>query len=580
MRQWMMRIAALLTCLAVSFSLLPLQRASAAGEVPQLRVLLRRLNLTTRADLILDGNYTLRCGEAELALPWGSQVTVALQDGRIRVYGDSMILTAGSELTLVRHAGENGENGGLRFTAGGNLYPGDLNLTISAGNLQPVLTIGLEDYLLGVVPYEMSDSFPLEALKAQAICARTYALSRVRTDRAWDVVDTTADQVFRGVSAGNRNAAQAVAETRGKVGMYQGQLATCYYSASNGGQTDRVKNVWFDRTDWAYYKITDDPYDLENPASPVKRAGLRQDAADLPEAFLAIVHKALAGEMRRKGYDTDFSSLMLTGIDGLSLGGAAHGEENDYLTELSLTVTWKARRWLTAEPEEDELSLTGSPALTPSPEVTAPPTPKPTPWLSDYQGSEATSLTLPIFPELIRALDLSIAGSDNELVSLEETDDGWVIESRRFGHGVGMSQRGAEWMAKKYGKTCEDIMAFYYPGVTIEEGGTEDKALPVLEVSFSATVPPAVTPAPKPTLIPVSTENLPEGAVIASVENVADDSSLNMREAPNTAADILTRLYKHQPLIILETLPDGIWARVRVGELEGYVMLQFVYVPE
>ena len=57
---------------------------------------------------------------------------------------------------------------------------------------------------------------------------------------------------------------------------------------------------------------------------------------------------------------------------------------------------------------------------------------------------------------------------------------------------------------------------------------------------------------------------------------MADDSSLNLRTEPNTACEIITRLYKHQQVIVLETLEDGIWAHVRVGALEGYVMIEFL----
>ena len=99
-------------------------------------------------------------------------------------------------------------------------------------------TLSVEDYLLGVVPYEMSNSFPLEALKAQAVCARTYALSHVRGDPYYDLEDTTNDQVFRGVNLTYGNAIQAVRDTAGVVGTYKGELASCYYSASNGGQTE------------------------------------------------------------------------------------------------------------------------------------------------------------------------------------------------------------------------------------------------------------------------------------------------------------------------------------------------------
>ena len=101
-----------------------------------------------------------------------------------------------------------------------------------------MLTLGVEDYLLGVVPYEMGDSFPLEALKAQAIAARTYALRKSGSSEDYDVEDTTNDQAYRGRSASSPLSEQAVRETKGICGVYKGALAQCFYSASNGGQTE------------------------------------------------------------------------------------------------------------------------------------------------------------------------------------------------------------------------------------------------------------------------------------------------------------------------------------------------------
>lgn len=94
---------------------------------------------------------------------------------------------------------------------GATFTPGDLTLTLTdQGLLRPVCTLSVEDYLLGVVPYEMSNSFPLEALKAQAVCALDLRPSHVRGDPYYDLEDTTNDQVFRGVNLTYGNAIQAV----------------------------------------------------------------------------------------------------------------------------------------------------------------------------------------------------------------------------------------------------------------------------------------------------------------------------------------------------------------------------------
>ncbi|MBQ7138649.1 MAG: SpoIID/LytB domain-containing protein, partial [Clostridia bacterium] len=106
-----------------------------------------------------------------MAFPEDAKVTVAIRSGELYLFYEGMRLRLGDEVTFLRNAGE--ERSGLRFDKNGGLYPGHLRLTIREGILYPVCTMSVEEYLLGVVPYEMSEYFPLEALKAQAVCART-----------------------------------------------------------------------------------------------------------------------------------------------------------------------------------------------------------------------------------------------------------------------------------------------------------------------------------------------------------------------------------------------------------------------
>ena len=76
--------------------------------------------------------------------------------------------------------------------------------------------------------------------------------------------------------------------------------------------------------------------------------------------------------------------------------------------------------------------------------------------------------------------------------------------------------------------------------------------------------------------MPVTTDGMPDGAWIASVENIEDDSSLNLRKEPSPSAEILMRLYKHQKLMVLEICDDPAWAHVRTDAAEGYVMISFL----
>ena len=237
--------------------------AAISGPAPTVTVWLKSVGLRDAADLTLDGSYSAVTGQGtELLFDRGTVLSIRLRQGQLWLFTGSVSLSLGSSVTFTQLASDTQDTDGIRFTAGGNLYPGNLKLDIRDGVIRPILTISVESYLMGVVPYEMSNSFPIEALKAQAVCARTYALSHVNGTDEYDLVDNTNDQVFRGIYFGNDNCIRAVKDTAGIVGSYKGKLATCYYSASNGGQTELPENVWSARGKLAYYAQTEDPYDL------------------------------------------------------------------------------------------------------------------------------------------------------------------------------------------------------------------------------------------------------------------------------------------------------------------------------
>ena len=299
----------------------------------------------------------------------------------------------------------------------------------------------------------------------------------------------------------------------------------------------------------------------------------------------------MTGEMTRHGFDPSPEAFRVDGITAVSLGGRKFDEPSRMVTELTITFHWSGRKVLswgteTSSPaeEDEELLLFSSPApestvnslLSVSPTPSPEPTPQPTPVYSQFiPVEESATVTLLLFPLAIRALNLSISGTDNEMVTLSETQSDFILEARRYGHGVGMSQRGAQWMAARYGKQYYEILAFYYPGMTLAKAPSGEASLPTLRPDLAHTPAPAATPTPRPTLMPVTGE-IPEGAYLASVEGIEDDSSLNLRAEPNLACDILMRLYKHQQLIVLETCEDPAWVHVKTDAAEGYVMAEYL----
>ena len=164
-KRWIAGLSALVMLLTIGLAL----PVGARAEKNTVRVLLTRLNLTDRLEIALDGSYTLD----GMSFQRGSRLVLSCTTGRIMVYYEGMALDSGKELVLTRHQAAEGLENGLRLNGDYALYRGDLHVKTDGKMLTAVLHIPIEEYLLGVVPYEMSDSFPLEALKAQAVAART-----------------------------------------------------------------------------------------------------------------------------------------------------------------------------------------------------------------------------------------------------------------------------------------------------------------------------------------------------------------------------------------------------------------------
>ena len=127
--------------------------------------------------------------------------------------------------------------------------------------------VGLEDYVRGVVSAESPSAWPAETLKAQAVAARTYAI----TSRAGSISDgfdqyaDTRSQMYKGVAAEMASTNAAVSATAGQVVTYAGQPVTTYFFSTSGGHTESVENSFVGSAPKPWLKGVDDPYDDLSP---------------------------------------------------------------------------------------------------------------------------------------------------------------------------------------------------------------------------------------------------------------------------------------------------------------------------
>ncbi len=544
-----------LTVLITFFCMLP-SPSMAAQQNDLIRVMLTRFGSVSELSVNISGSYT--CGDAHFQRGVNVYISAGSGKNQLILRYEGLVITANGPMTFVRHQAS-GENG-LRLQGNLNLYNGDLKITNDNGRLRLILSVPVEEYLLGVLPWEMSSGFPLEALKAQAVAARTYALTRRNPSRDFDVYDNTDDQVYSGISDNAPIIRKAVNETAGICVYYKDQLVTCYYTASNGGQVETIENAWGkSKTPTGYIQAKADPYDLSNDESVVRQAVIPSEIkeSDWP-ALQKLLTAASAKAVKPLGYSEEPEDVHIRRIDSVSL--TSDGK--------SLNFQMRVDAVRTTDPDEEEVSFLTST------------TPYDTPAESTdskrhfYSLSNPVSVTLPIFPELETALQLSINSSDNELWQVRNTGDSFVIEARRFGHGVGMSQRGAQRMAANYGWTYKQILHFYYHDIVLRRAPlTAVTPAPAENYDFDMTPGPPPTATPKPTLMPVTLSTDSHETLVAVI-GIDKDSSLNMRASPDTGSEILTRLYYGQQLAVLDS-NDG-WLHVRTDTIEGYVMEKFV----
>ena len=528
---------------------------SAITDDGQVRVYLKSLGDLSGMQLTLSGEY--RLGES-MRFDRGTRLAFAAANGEIYLAAEGFVMKVGTEAVLTRCAGEDGGENGLYIydSEKDTLYEGDLRILCDGDVLRCVLTISMEDYLRGVVAYEMSDSFPLEALKAQAVAARTYAMSKkaARADAEYDVTDTTSDQVYKGADGEYVNVAQAVEETRGVVGTYQGSYAGCYYTASNGGQVATPNQIWGGDGDYGYIQQKDDPYDLENSRSMVN--SLSVPAARDEGDFWKLLDERIdtSGHARVRGGE----------ITEITLSDPAF--EGSYMyrqMDVTMKIQTRDRGLVEVEYDGDRISgwamgyayLEGK-------------------WykwdLLPWQDTEETrTVSLSVYEDVKDGFSLGLNSRDYEICSVRQEGENYLIEMRRFGHGVGMSQRGAQVMAGNYDMSYVEILNFYYPGMTLERIDWDTPELPAQEEIPQALAKEMLN------LPPAEGDlgTLAEGEYYARVV-LQGKTLLNVRTGPSTDYPAVARLYDGYRLVVCAE--ENGWGRVRAAAFTGYVKMDYI----
>jgi stage II sporulation protein D len=220
------------------------------------------------------GGHALRASRTYVARSSGGGIVIRTTSGkRVARVGNGARFTGSDPLRLLGPA-LNGVSSGL--------YRGAIELRTDLGGVSAINVLALDDYIRGVVAGEMPSSWPLEALKSQAVAARTYALTTRKTDGLFDQYPDTRSQVYRGVTGESVRSDAAVRGTAGRIVTYDGTPAVTYYFSTSGGYTENIEFSFVGSLSKPWLVGVPDPYDTY---SPYHRWKVNESATGLDRAL-------------------------------------------------------------------------------------------------------------------------------------------------------------------------------------------------------------------------------------------------------------------------------------------------------
>jgi stage II sporulation protein D len=222
--------------------------------------------------------------------------------------------------------------------AGKGTYRGSLEVRASGSGLQAINVVEIEDYVRGVVSRESPSSWPIEALKAQAVAARSYGLATGIRGGSFGLYDDTRSQAYGGVGAETAKTDQAVAATHLQVVLYSGKVAQTYFFSTSGGHTENneLSSLGFGQPPIPYLRGVDDPFEAE-AGSPYEHWKRKFSLGRMNSALHSI---GLRGKLKNIAVTQRGTSPRIVHADLIGTGGTATVDGPDLRSALGLPDTW------------------------------------------------------------------------------------------------------------------------------------------------------------------------------------------------------------------------------------------------
>ena len=349
---------------------------------------------------------------------------------------------------------------GRGIWVGQKRYAGRINVFVSNSEIFVINILGIENYLSSVVGSEMQAKWPFEALKAQAIASRTYALKQKR-NLLYDVDSTQKNQVYNGLESSTVKTASAVRSTRSLVMVHKNKLINALFHSSSGGMTENSEDVWNDK--YPYLSSVKD-FDQNNPELAWQKSFSTKELETLFPKIgginrIVILNITDTGRVKNVKLFGDYASNEISGVNlrkRLSLKSTlvrfkfiedkkANQNNNAHLSLHNIDTSEDKRLIHIVKPGDSLIDIAHR---------------------YNVSVSEIIAINSIKDPSLININQKLLLPRDS-VDSLSPVEKILVASGYGSGHGVGLSQWGAKYMATK-GAKAKEILKHFYKGVKIK----------------------------------------------------------------------------------------------------------------
>ena len=334
---------------------------------------------------------------------------------------------------------------------GNRVYRGRMEIgRYGKSTLTAVNIVGMTEYLYGVVPSEMPSTWHEEALKAQAVCARSYALVKAgyggasNAKKGYKIVDTVSSQVYKGYLYESVKANRAVDATKGEMICYNNKVIASYFFSTSGGKTESAREVW--GVELPYLKSVPDTYEY-NPEREAWQVTLTLE--DMTKLFAGQgISIGRIRSLSTAGYSE-------TGrVQALNVNGTEKSMTLQGTTIRTLLNLYSTKFKIIRQGEiPDNVSILGSDEMTEG-------------RISNLYIASADGVA-----KAPDTLTQYIVQSADNLWNFPRTApkgaQEYLFAGMGYGHGVGMSQYGAKGMAEA-GYTYKEIIEYYFTGAYVK----------------------------------------------------------------------------------------------------------------